>query len=284
MAITTDEWVGVDETLLAKDLREAVETLGPRAARFLVDAYYMIQKDRIRLGNRLEAMKAEPNRLLEQFHERFLRLEKDLARALVQYAKRLARERDDVAWLMSIKGINAILTVALVSDIDIEKARTAGAIWRFAGLDPTSEWKAGQKRPWNARLKTTAWKIGKSFTIQVDGPYRALYERRKAYEQARNESGANAEGAAKKLKQFPRHAQREILAQGKLPPGQIDARARRWTVKLFLAHLHEVMWRTHFGTEPPAPYPLTHLGHKDYIPIPNWPLPPEEREKWKRRK
>lgn len=58
----------------------------------------------------------------------------------------------------------------------------------------------------------------------------------------------------------------EYLREGKLSPGQIDARARRWAVKLFLAHLHHVMHVDFYGTEPPKPYAIAHLDHVHMIP------------------
>jgi hypothetical protein len=58
-------------------------------------------------------------------------------------------------------------------------------------------------------------------------------------------------------------------AIGKLPPAHIHARAKRYAVKLFLAHFHETGYKLHFGTEPPAPYPIQHLGHVHRIPVPN---------------
>jgi hypothetical protein len=56
---------------------------------------------------------------------------------------------------------------------------------------------------------------------------------------------------------------------GKLPPAHIHSRAKRYAVKLFLAHYHETGYRLHYGTEPPAPYPIAHLGHVHRIPAPN---------------
>jgi Transposase IS116/IS110/IS902 family len=56
---------------------------------------------------------------------------------------------------------------------------------------------------------------------------------------------------------------------GKLPPAHIHSRAKRYAVKLFLAHYHETGYRLHYGTEPPAPYPIQHLGHVHRIPVPN---------------
>lgn len=59
-----------------------------------------------------------------------------------------------------------------------------------------------------------------------------------------------------------------------LPPGQIHNRARRWTVQLFISHLHEVMYRDYFGGDPPAPFVFTkpELGdHRHKIEVPLYP-------------
>ena len=56
---------------------------------------------------------------------------------------------------------------------------------------------------------------------------------------------------------------------GKLPPAHIHARAKRYAVKLFLAHYHETGYKLRYGTEPPAPYPIAVLGHAHRIPAPN---------------
>jgi hypothetical protein len=56
---------------------------------------------------------------------------------------------------------------------------------------------------------------------------------------------------------------------GKLPPAHIHARAKRYAVKLFLAHYHETAYRLHFHEEPPAPYPIAILGHTHRIAVPN---------------
>lgn len=58
------------------------------------------------------------------------------------------------------------------------------------------------------------------------------------------------------------------LQQGKLPPGQIDARARRYAVKLFISHLHEVWYKKHYNEAPPKPYAIAFLQHAHYVPPP----------------
>ena len=129
------------------------------------------------------------------------------------------------------------------------------------------------RRPWNARLKVLCWKIGDSFVKQSGSPkcfYGRLYLERKAYEIARNESGGNAETARATLakKKIGEPTTRAAYEAGKLPAGRIDLRARRWAVKLFLAHYQAVAWEARFGTPPPKPYAISHLGHADEIPVP----------------
>lgn len=55
-----------------------------------------------------------------------------------------------------------------------------------------------------------------------------------------------------------------------LPPAHVHARAKRWVVKLFLAHFHEVYYKEHFGKMPPKPYVIGIMGHVDYLPLPTY--------------
>lgn len=61
----------------------------------------------------------------------------------------------------------------------------------------------------------------------------------------------------------------KAYSNGMLPPAHIHARAKRYAVKLFLSHYHEIGYKLHFGTEPPNPYPIAFLGHAHRIPAPN---------------
>ena len=135
--------------------------------------------------------------------------------------------------------------------------------------------------PWCADLKLLCWKAGQSFMKQHNHPecfYGHIYEERKALENARNDQGLFAEQAAKVLeeknigKETPTY---KAYKGGKLPPAHIDQRAQRYAVKMFLSHLHHVMYETHFRTPPPRPYAMAILGHTDYVPPPNWPPKPQ---------
>lgn len=143
----------------------------------------------------------------------------------------------------------------------------------IAGLDIKVKHvvEALSKRPWNTALKTLCWKLGESF-IKVsnrDGAiYGELFRQRKEAEVEWNRSGKNAETATATLEK--KNIGRTTMAykayeQGKLPDAQVNARARRWVVKVFLSHLHEVWWEHEYGKKPPEPYAISILGHGDHI-------------------
>lgn len=43
----------------------------------------------------------------------------------------------------------------------------------------------------------------------------------------------------------------------------------RELVKMFLSHLHEVMYITILGQKPPMPFAIAHLNHAHYVKVPN---------------
>lgn len=261
---------------LTRDLRNAAKILSDHEARFLVDAYYAMQEDRIRAAHQQRTLTegGEPAGIMEWLLEQREILEKQVARALDAYSGANAVG----AWMRSISGIGPVIAAGLLAHIDITKAPTAGHIWRYAGLDPTQKWEKGQKRPWNAHLKTLCWKIGESFVKVSNNDkdiYGKVYKERKELETKRNEEGAFAEQAALALsgKRYGAETQaKKYYEQGKLPPAHIHARAKRYAVKLFISHLQHVWWETSTGEKPVKPYVLTHMEHAHYIAPPNWPL------------
>ena len=289
---------------LTDAVKAAAANLAPAEARVLVDSYYEIQEYRKGAANQVAAMGRQDEGtpvlsgwLATNFHV----MERNIARTLQAYA-----EGHQVGtWALSITGIGPVISAGLLASIDIEQAPTVGHIWRFAGLDPTVTWEKGEKRPWNARLKTLCWKIGESFVKVSNKPtdfYGKVYVERKAFENRRNEAGELADQAEAKLKRFnigkdteaykwysgqmappgvdrfrtlpASSAQRAegLLTMGMLPPAHIHARAKRYAVKLFLAHWQHVAYVVKYGTEPPKPYIIEHGGHTHFIAPPNWPI------------
>jgi transposase len=258
---------------LTLDLLEAAERLTPAEVRYLVDTYYQVQEARKAAGNRLKAAEraGEPTLLLDHFHENLRTVEGQIKRAMLAWAPQYRPGR----WMLDQYGIGPVLASGFLAHLDIEQAPTVGHFWAFAGLDPTRRWERGQRRPHNATLKVLCWRLGdcvKKFSGNPRCVYGQLYRRRKALEVERNERLMFADQAAESLRRERlTDRQRAWYEKGMLPPARIDLRAMRWAVKVFLAHLHHVMWEDRYGTPPPRPYVLDRLGHTTFIAPPGWP-------------
>ena len=257
---------------ITDQVRQRASHMGAKEVRFLVDTNYQRQERRKSSANQERSLieEGEPVALIDYFKGLDQYSEKKIRQMLQAYAE----GKPEAAWAMSIRGIGPIISAGLAAHIDITQAPTVGHIWRFAGLDPTLVWDKGQRRPWNARLKTLCWKIGESF-VKVknhdEDVYGKLYDLRKRLEEERNEMGLFAEQAEAKVKVVGKSTEAyKAYSKGKLPPGHIHARAKRYATKLFLAHYHHVAYEIHYGEKPPKPYVVEHLGHAHYMSPPNW--------------
>jgi hypothetical protein len=256
-------------------LKDIAAGLNAEQARWLVDYYYAIQDYRIQATGQVRAVTHETDDasfvIGEWLADRTSELEREIVKALDIYTNK----QTPGLWAKSIIGIGPVIAAGLLAHIDITKAPTVGHIWGFAGLDPTTVWEKGQKRPWNAKLKVLCWKIGDSFVKQQSREkdiYGKVYVERKKLEVERNEAGLFADQAAHSLatRNIRDKDLKATYEAGRLPAGRLDLRARRYAVKLFLAHLHHVMYEDHFGELPPKPYIIQHGGHTHYIEPPNW--------------
>jgi hypothetical protein len=251
---------------LTKDLKDATSTLTPTEARFLVDYYYQLQHDRIKADGQIRSMSEEPHRVIDWLSDNTGFLENQIRLALAAYSRSKPLGR----WAMEVIGIGPVLSAGLLAHIDFAKAPTVGHIWRFAGLDPTCKWEKKTKRPFNAKLKVLTWKIGESF-VKVSGNansvYGKIYVTRKLLEEQNNQAGKYAEQAAVGAARVGKDTEAyKHYSVGRLPPGHIHARAKRYAVKMFLSHYWEQGYWLHYGKEPPKPFAITSLtGHAHYV-------------------
>jgi hypothetical protein len=254
---------------LSRDIRQAALTLGDDEARFLVDAYYLMQDDRKRtyaqertLGNN-----AEPNQVISWLADQSATLENQIKSALDVYTKAHVMG----SWMREVTGIGPVISAGLLAHIDIEKCPTVGHIWQFAGIagEGQKKWEKGTKRPHNAQLKTLCWKLGQSFMKLSNHPdciYGQHYRAQKDKYLARNVASDYHERALARASTVGKSTEAyKHYSTGKLPPAHIDAMARRWAVKLFLVALHGEWYQRHFGRPAPLPYPISILGHAHQI-------------------
>lgn len=173
----------------------------------------------------------------------------------------------------------------ITDDILHEVGRRSG--WKYEYLNTKSTNDKGKRtkenlikavafRPWNSSLKNLCWKLGQSFLKVKNNPkdvYGKLIDVRKAYEMAKNEKGDYADYAALMLSKKNYGKETEAYKSyilGKLPPAHINQRCCNYAVKIFLSHLHHVMYVDNFGMAPPKPFAEAILGHAHMIPIPNY--------------
>lgn len=260
---------------LTRDIRSMTLNFNQRSVRDLVSTYYDLQDLRIMTNNRTKALQksGSPHELVEYYTKQLKNLEVGLVKPLDNFAKEFVVGR----WAQSQYGIGPVISAGLLAHIDISKAPTAGSVWRYAGLDPTIKWNKGEKRPFNAALKTLTWKIGQSFLKFHNRDqcfYGHLYKMDKNRRVEKNNNGDYAEAAANVLatKNIRDKKTRSILESGMLPDGQIDAQARRFAVKIFLSHYHAVAYQEFHGKPAPRPYIIEHGGHVHEIAIPNFPF------------
>jgi hypothetical protein len=250
------------------------KNLSAAELRLLVANYYQAQEMRKRSDMQLRHIgDKKPLWISTYMAESFADIEQQISKAFEHILTGPV-----VAWMRAQRGIGPVITAGLLAHIDIKKAPTAGHIWRFAGLDPTLEWKKGEKRPYNADLKQICWHLGQCFMKQSNDPdcfYGKLYRQRKQFEIDRNEAGDNAaKAAAFKVSPGATKAVKDKLKDGKLPDFNIDARARRYAVKIFLSHLHAVWHWDRFKKHAPTPYVIQFGGHTDIIEVPYVELVP----------
>jgi len=133
-----DEISGVAWAKLSKDLRAAAETLTIDQVRYLVDTFYQVQQFRIEAAGQERASKSigEPTDFVTWISRSMKTMEGAIQSALDRYTDTRAEGR----WAKSIIGIGPVLSAGLLAHIDVGRSETAGAIWRFAGLDPSARW------------------------------------------------------------------------------------------------------------------------------------------------
>lgn len=267
---------------LQRDLRTMAELLGQREVRSLVDLYNQTQHYRIQTaGQSRSSDRDEPVALIEWLRDQSHQLELNLKNALGHFSDTYYVGQ----WMQSICGIGPVISAGLLATLDCRGINTPCAFWSFAGVDPTKKWEKKTKRPWNAQLKTlVTFKLGECF-VKVQGNkndfYGKLFRGRRDLEEERNEALQFKDQAAAALeaKNYRKETDAyKAYSIGKLPPAHLHERARRYTIKLFLSHLHHVMYFDLNGVAPARPPIFNNPNlnsdgrHTHFIEPPNWPF------------
>jgi hypothetical protein len=234
-----------------------------------VELYYESQSLRIRFANK---ERSEGRGELTDWFNYWLEIGEKTMYGKLQEWVESERSSEEAKWAYSQVGIGPVIAAGLAAHVDVTKADTVSAVWKFAGLAPGFDRRVkGTKLPYNGRLKVLCWKAGDSF-VKVSGKegatYGKLYSEFKAEEIRKNEAGLYKEAAARELatKRFKQEDSltKQRLKEGKLSDAHLHARAKRKAVKLFLSHYY-VIGRKARGLVVRPPYSKTNLGHDGII-------------------
>jgi len=117
---------------LTRDLRKGAATLGDTEARFLVDAYYIMQENRKRAAGQERALNAseEPHEIITWLKNQNATMEGQIKAALDVYTQNHMMGE----WMRQVYGIGPVISAGLLAHIKIERAPTAGHIYSYAGI------------------------------------------------------------------------------------------------------------------------------------------------------
>jgi hypothetical protein len=258
--------IGKEKVLDATNLNEP-------QARLLVANYYAAQEARKRMGMQIRHLGPERETayqlpaILMVTEQGFLDLENGVKKALLKFSE----SRKIGQWCLSNLGVGEVITAGCIAYLDITQSPTSGHFISFAGLNPHQEWKKGEKRPYCAAMKQIMFHFGQSMVKLHNRPdcyYGGLYSFRKQLITERNENLFYEKRAREEY--YTKSAdQKKYLEQGKLPPSNLERQACNYAGRIFLSHLHAVMYWDKFGEAPPLPHPIVHLGHAHILKVPN---------------
>src|SRR5215471_4037519 len=131
-----------------------------------VELYYDAQKLRIMHANKERT--EGPGELANWFHY-WLELGEKVIQGKLKKWEEGPQAPVEAKWSYDQVGIGPVIAAGLAAHIDVTKADSISALWKFAGQAPGADRKVrGQKLPYNGRLKTLCWKLGESF-VKVSG-------------------------------------------------------------------------------------------------------------------
>ena len=202
----------------------------------------IFQLQRIAIGNRISAIERGVDEtspaalaIMRRWYERFAKLEEEATNDIEDISDGIRI----IDRMIKVKGVGRTLASKVVSKVDISKARTVSALWRYAGYAVVNGQRErlvrGERSHFNRQLKTYCYQVATSM-MRTGSPYRRVYEDARAGYEAAHPDWTKA------------HTHNASL---------------RKMIKIWLAHLY-LEWRELEGLPARAPYVVDHVpGHTD---------------------
>lgn len=208
-----------------------------------------LQKIRIAESNRLSKKEQHVSEDLQVLHERIFGAIQGIEEEIDDEVRKVMIVHPTWPWLKQVRGVGPISSALVVAHIDIERAHSISALWRYAGYGLTDGKRdrptPGQKLVYNKTLKTYVYRL-------ITGCIRA---------------GGNTDHPQQfdKIYRDAKHGYLTIRGpdSGVEEPWTLlhcELAARRKAAKLFLAMLWQV-WREAEGLPLSEPYVAHAEGH-----------------------
>jgi hypothetical protein len=223
------------------------------ALRQAVRFFYDLQKLRIQQGNRGSSETIMLDPADREFHEHRSSTLSSLERKELRHIEKLCRRFSVYPWLKKQRGVGPTLAGVMLSEIDIRRAETPSALWKFAGLDvqdgQAPKRTKGQKNTYNSFLRTKLVGVMGDCLIKSRSEWREFYDNQKHRRQHQLVdvcAGCAGKGKALKGDAKGKKCPNCNGTGGPAPWGQSDGHrhrdAIRKMVKMFLLELWK-QWR-----------------------------------------
>ncbi len=167
---------------------EQLHALLGHYARLLWD----LQKERIQVGNRVSAM--ERDELGEEWtaiHQETLTILKKQEAAVNRELERLAKRHIMADWVLATRGLGLPGFARIVGVTgSFERFATVSKVWKYLGLAVVNgeapKKRRGEKLDYSPQGRVVCFQISESI-VKLGGPYRELYDRKKAQYEERED-------------------------------------------------------------------------------------------------
>lgn len=260
-------------------MKTAEEKFKERPIEFLVDSMLSIEKLRVatqvrqthlKLKNRTDP---ETNELLERLKQLEDYVDERVAKIIINHPA--------YYWFSQVKGVGKENIGKVVGLIDISKAETISAVWKYAGYavengKAPKRIKNGGKLAYNSQLRTMCWRLGTSL-LKGGGKFYEVYV---AEKQKLNSRFVHSGYKIVKAAQLPKKDGKHYEPENMISEGHIHNMAFRKMVKRFLSCLW-LVWREAEGLPIREPYVIEKMGHTHFVSP--WEMVDREEKKKKAR-
>lgn len=229
----------------------------------LVEASLVIEK--LRVASQVRQTHLELQNRTDPETDELLKEVGDLEKYVDGRVAKLISSHPAYGWFSRVKGVGKENIGKVVAQIDIERATTISALWKYCGYAVTDgkapkREKGGGKLEYNSQLRSMCWRLGGSL-MKANGKFYDYYKvEKEKYVQRFINQGVKIVPAAS----IPKRNGKRNDGDGYISEGHLHNMALRKMIKLFLSCLW-LEWREAVNLPVTEPYAIGQLKHDSFI-------------------